>query len=339
MTVIPHSDTRVNGNAHKTRMLSRQAIRLLRLCWSLSKRDGYAAVRVPRLGEMLAQDCKREKPYSPRMTHYYLAELRGAECVETQTDYRMVYIKPLVPAPPKGSKRTPTPPRAFSCPAVAEPDASLIAEEIPQVAQPDALSSCARTNTDFRDVLTRETTTDTPMYPAPVLPCPEPVPAPVVAATFEETTDERTNASEESKAPAEQTPQVSGANSTGKALPVESEPPTLTAMKRVGVSARVAAQLWREKPAECARQVAYLPHRKADDPPAVLVTAIWEAWSMPAALAPKTGMPVAAPKNRFTKCLPPAAPVNGQTGYAAFAAQKEKMRFGGHTERVGRVAP
>ena len=50
----------------------------------------------------------------------------------------------------------------------------------------------------------------------------------------------------------------------------------------LGVAALVARRLVREDPAEVARQLAWLPHRQAEDPAALVVRAIQGHWCEPA---------------------------------------------------------
>ncbi len=53
------------------------------------------------------------------------------------------------------------------------------------------------------------------------------------------------------------------------------------ALTALGVTASVAQRLVREDPAEVAQQLAWLPHRKAQDPAALVVRAVHEHWPEP----------------------------------------------------------
>jgi hypothetical protein len=110
--------------------LSRQALRLHRLLTRLARRDGFAAVRTEKLCVMLAEDVRRPAPYSLRAMRYYLAELRAGGWIETQTDFRMIYARPLVAPPPVSRVRRP--PRPFSAREIAQPMHS----DAPDFAQP-----------------------------------------------------------------------------------------------------------------------------------------------------------------------------------------------------------
>jgi hypothetical protein len=71
---------------------------------------------------MLAEDVRRVSPYSTRALRYYLAELRRCGWVETQTDFRMIYARPLAGAPVvERARRAPRPPRPFSGRENAQP--------------------------------------------------------------------------------------------------------------------------------------------------------------------------------------------------------------------------
>ena len=134
-----------------TETLSPQAERLHRLICRLARRDGHAAVRTDKLCVMLAQDAKRATPYSVRNVRYLLAQLRDAGLVETQTDYRMLYIRPLADTPSR--RRTPAPPQPFA----ARPAAQPIAQPEGGKCTPDCTATPYK-SFDGEDVFTKTTT-------------------------------------------------------------------------------------------------------------------------------------------------------------------------------------
>ncbi len=94
--------------------LSPSAIRLFRLIWRLSEKDGWATVRTSRLTEMLTEDTGRDKPYTERQTRVLLRMLRLGGWIETQTDYRTgLFIAPTAEEP-ANFKPTPKPPRQWN---------------------------------------------------------------------------------------------------------------------------------------------------------------------------------------------------------------------------------
>ena len=168
-----------------TPALSPQAERLQRLIWRLARRDGHAAVRTEKLCAMLAQDAKREAPYSVRAVRYLLAELRAAGLVETQTDYRMLYIRPLVE--PARARRSPAPPQPFA----PRPVAQQIAHPVAQPEPAKCTANCTAApymSSDGEDVRRRTTgqaatpTRERVSEPKPssVKPLPAPMPLPAV---------------------------------------------------------------------------------------------------------------------------------------------------------------
>ncbi len=154
---------------------SNEAIGSYRRLVSLSRAWGYACFKVAKFAAMLRK--------SVRTVRYYLAELREAGWIETQTDGRKLFVNPLKPLDevPAPAENAPAPPRPFLSPSVAHP-----------VAHPNAEPVAPRhiRKTSDTKAIAEEQQTARPVQ----RPEPDPVPEPAVVVSLTQKGMERNTA-------------------------------------------------------------------------------------------------------------------------------------------------